>query len=115
MTQQSEARIQQTAYVWFHNTYPERRGMLFEINNNSQNAREGMQHRCMGRVKGVSDMCLLLPGGSVVFVEFKTETGRQSEAQLEWEILVTRNGFRYVIVRSVAEFQQLITSLFAAV
>lgn len=111
----TEARIQQEAQMWFHNTFPERRGMLFEINNNSQNAREGMEHRCMGRVRGVSDMCLLVPGGRVVFVEFKTETGRQSEYQQNWEALVTRNGFRYVIIRSVVEFQKLVSAVFSAV
>lgn len=33
---QSEARIQQECVVWFWNKYPEYRGLLFEVNNNSE-------------------------------------------------------------------------------
>lgn len=104
----TEARLQQNCYVWFHNTFPQYRGLLFEINNNSENAREGMRHRCMGRVKGVADMCLLTPGGVSVFIEFKTETGVQSPAQKRWEQTVTIAGHRYCIVRTEQEFRNLI-------
>lgn len=104
----TESRLQQDCYTWFHNTYPQYRGLLFEINNNSENAREGMRHRCMGRVKGVADMCLLAPGGVSVFIEFKTETGVQSPAQKEWESTITNAGHRYCIVRTEQEFRNLI-------
>lgn len=104
----TESRLQQDCYLWFHNKFPAYRGLFFEINNNSENAREGMRHRCMGRVKGVADTCLLAPGGVTVFIEFKTETGVQSSAQKEWEIMATSTGHRYCIVRSEEEFKNLI-------
>lgn len=104
----TESRIQQDCAMWFWNTYPQYRGLLFEINNNSENAREGMRHRCMGRVKGVADMCLLAPGGVSVFIEFKTETGVQSQAQKEWESTITNAGHRYCVVRTEHEFRNLI-------
>jgi predicted type IV restriction endonuclease len=104
----TESRLQQDCYLWFHNTFPQYRGLFFEINNNSENAREGMRHRCLGRVKGVADTCLLAPGGVTVFIEFKTETGVQSSAQKEWEIMATSTGHRYCIVRSEEEFKNLI-------
>ena len=104
----TESRTQQDCAMWFWNTYPQYRGLLFEINNNSENAREGMRHRCMGRVKGVADMCLLAPGGVSVFIEFKTETGVQSPAQKEWESTITNAGHRYCIVRTEQEFRNLI-------
>jgi 4-aminobutyrate aminotransferase-like enzyme len=104
----TESRTQQDCAMWFWNTYPQHRGKLFEINNNSENAREGMKHKCMGRVKGVADMCLLAPDGVTVFLEFKTETGTQSPAQKEWERTITAAGHRYCIVRSEQEFRNLI-------
>lgn len=108
----TEGRIQQDSAMWFHNTFPQHRGLFFEINNNSENAREGMRHRCLGRVKGVADTCLLAPGGVTVFIEFKTETGVQSSAQKEWERKVTGAGHRYFIVRSEDEFRKIIQTYF---
>jgi hypothetical protein len=108
----TESRLQQDCYLWFHNTFPRYRGLFFEINNNSENAREGMRHRCMGRVKGVADTCLLAPGGVTVFIEFKTETGVQSPAQKEWERIVIGAGYRYCIVRTEDEFRKIIQTYF---
>lgn len=104
----TEARLQQNCVIWFWNSYPELRGHLFEINNNSYDAKDGMKHRCMGRVKGVADMCLLAPGGVSVFIEFKTETGVQSQAQKEWESTITNAGHRYCVVRTEQEFRKII-------
>ena len=45
-----------------------------------------------------------LVNGSVVWIEWKTESGKQSPDQKAFEQLVSRLGMRYVIVRSEAEF-----------
>lgn len=106
----TESRLQQNCYVWLHNSFPFLRGLFLEINNNSENAREGMRHKCMGRQKGAADMCFLQPGGSAIFIEFKTETGKQSQAQANWQSTVQAAGYRYEIVRSEVQFQKLIWS-----
>jgi len=104
----TESRLQMDCFTWHWNTYPQHRGLLFEINNNSENAREGMRHKSLGRVKGVADMCLLCPGGVTVFLEFKTETGTQSPAQKEWQRMVAEAGHGYCIIRNEQEFRNLI-------
>ena len=41
-TYKSENRIQQECYMWFHNTYPEYRGLLFAVpNGGARSAIEG--------------------------------------------------------------------------
>jgi hypothetical protein len=57
----------------------------------------------MGVVAGVSDMIYLSPLG-VVALEFKTETGRQSEVQKQWQQLVEAAGVTYKIIRSIDDF-----------
>jgi hypothetical protein len=105
----TEGRLQQNCVVWMHNTHPQYRSLFFEINNTSENAREGMRHRCLGRVKGVADTCLLVPGGKPIFLEFKTPEGKQSPAQAEWESRIRLAGYNYEIVRTEEEFRGIIT------
>lgn len=49
--------------------------------------------------------------GVAVQVEFKTETGRQSEKQKNWQQAVLIAGGRYEIIKSVDEFRRLIESI----
>ena len=94
--------------MWFHNTYPELRGLYFEIHNNAFSARSGMKHKAIGRIPGVADNCLLRPNGKgPVFFEFKTDKGKQSEAQVIWQELITRHDYRYFIVRNIEQFKNL--------
>ena len=58
--------------------------------------------KAMGLRSGVSDLVVLLPG-RVVFMEVKTATGRQSDAQRDFQALVTALGHQYAVVRSVED------------
>lgn len=108
----SEIKLQSKCYIDFHNSLPEYRGLLFAVNNNSQNAIKGSFNRAVGVVPGVSDMCLICPGGKVIWMEFKTATGIQSEKQKKWQTKVETQGHTYVIVRSENEFWEVINSIF---
>jgi hypothetical protein len=107
----TEARIQQECYMWFHNSFPELRGLFFRIKNEDHNAISGARNKSTGVVSGVADTCLLIPKGDPIFIEFKTETGKQSDAQKNWESIVNFAGFRYEIIKSLAEFQELCKGL----
>lgn len=61
----------------------------------------------MGMRNGVSDLIVLLPN-RVVFVELKTNIGRQREKQKEFQSIVEGLGFEYYVIRSVEEFFQKI-------
>jgi hypothetical protein len=102
----TEARLQSECYMFFHNNYPHLRGLYFEIFNNSFSACSGAKHKAMGRIPGVGDSCLLLPNGCMpVFFEFKTDAGKQSEVQINWQILITSHGYKYFVIKSVDQFK----------
>jgi hypothetical protein len=58
-----------------------------------------------GVLPGVSDTIVVLPD-KIVFVEFKTSTGKQSEAQLEFQKRVIDLGHEYILIRNLDEFKK---------
>ncbi|WP_461039997.1 VRR-NUC domain-containing protein [Spirosoma harenae] len=104
----TEARLQQECYLWHHQNYPAERGLLFTVDNNATDAIKGVVRKAVGRVAGVSDMIYLSPEGCPVLIEFKLPKGRQSVEQMAWQTLVERNHHYYRVIRSLAEFQELI-------
>lgn len=58
------------------------------------------QWKINGGVPGVSDLIIVLRG-EVVFVELKTENGRQNPAQKEFQAAVEGRGHKYEIWRSL--------------
>jgi hypothetical protein len=109
-----EGRIQSNCVAWFWNAYPQYRELYFCVPNENaredSNASTGAIRRSMGVVKGVSDTILFLARGKyhALCVEFKTEIGRQSDAQRLWQSKVEAQGYRYEVVRSLEEFKKLI-------
>lgn len=53
--------------------------------------------------RGVADRIVVLPGGGVVFVELKTETGALSPLQEQFAKDMTRLGQNYIVLRSKEE------------
>ena len=105
----TENRIQQDCYTFLHNQHIHLRGLYFEIHNNAFSAQSGMRHKAIGRIAGVADNCLLLPAGrGIVFFEFKTEDGKQSPEQKNWETIVKFNGYKYYLVRDLETFKTII-------
>jgi len=103
----TEIQLQSSAFANLWNKRPELRGRVFAINQNSHNRIKGAINRSLGVMPGVADMAYLIQG-SIVWIEWKTDTGRQSPEQKAFEQLVTRLGMRYYIVRSESEFLEVI-------
>ncbi len=59
-----------------------------------------------GYIDGVPDICGILPNGKWVGIECKSTDGKQSPAQMEFEIMVKRNNGYYWLVHSLDELQQ---------
>ena len=55
--------------------------------------------KAKGMRKGISDLTVI-GNGKIVFLELKTKTGKQSDAQKIFENKVEANGFRYILARS---------------
>jgi len=52
-------------------------------------------------------MTYLSPKGAV-FLEFKTPKGKQSLSQKWWQGVVKAVGYKYVVIRSVEDFQRVL-------
>ena len=103
----SEFKIQAECFQWHWNNFPDQRGRLFTVNNNAPSAYAGSVMKAMGVVAGVSDMIWLSPKGAV-FLEFKAPKGKQSLSQKWWQERVESVGYRYVVIRSLEDFQKLL-------
>ena len=104
----SEDRIQQECYLWFHNTYPHLRGLLFAVpNGGARAAQEAKKFKLTGVVSGVSDM-LFMYQGKTYCLELKTEKGYQSKNQKKWQDTVVNEGFDYIIIRDLTKFKRVI-------
>lgn len=114
-----EAKIQSECVTWLWNNKPETRGLYFCVpNENTQSVYEtkrqqmisGSKRKAMGLVSGVADTLLLIAryGYHGLCIEYKTDIGRQSEAQQEWQRKVEEQDYKYVVVRSLQEFIKII-------
>lgn len=89
------------------NEYPETRGLYYAIpNENSRvdsNAITGAIRKSYGIVAGVADTYLAMARGGYfgLYIEFKSEVGRQRKEQVEFQQRVEAQGYKYVICRSV--------------
>lgn len=109
----SEDKIQQDIFMWFNNNYCLKhhnpRCIIFSVpNGGTRNKMEAIKLKSTGMKAGVSDLIVILPN-KVLFVEVKTETGRQSDKQIEFEKTITDLGYSYILVRSLEEFKTVVS------
>jgi hypothetical protein len=106
-----ESKIQIAAVRWFDYQYPGLSRCLFAVpNGGSRNKREAAIMKAEGVRAGVADLILLTPRGEygALCIELKTETGRQSPEQIEWQKQAENAGNKYVVCRSVDEFINIV-------
>lgn len=114
----SEDKIQNEIVIWFTNNYclknHNNRGLIFAVPNGSfRDIREAVKLKATGTLSGVSDLIVITPNGKLLFIEVKTEFGKQSEMQIEFENRVKNLGYEYNIVRSLEDFKFLLQSTMA--
>lgn len=61
-----------------------------------------------GVLAGVADLFFMFPVKQFhgLFIEMKTDKGRQSETQKEFQTLAESNGYKYVVCRSFEDFKK---------
>lgn len=112
----TESTIQGHCVAWFRWQYPAYRALLFAIpngahlaGNDKQRAAQFMRLVREGFVPGVADLFLSVPGEKPgLFIEMKTDKGRQSPEQKAFEHAVTGAGYGYEVCRSLDQFQKII-------
>lgn len=103
-----EHRLQADCVRWFRLQYPKMRHNLFAVpNGGKRDAVTGAKLKEEGALAGVADLILLKSNRfyGALLIEVKTKTGRQSDSQKEWEQKITEDGYKYVVIRSLEEFQ----------
>ena len=60
---------------------------------------------------GVADLFLAVPSGNLcgLWIEMKTENGKQSVTQKQFEINMIRAGYGYVLARNRTEAEAVVT------
>lgn len=97
-----ESKLQRTVVKYLRLELRLCKGLVFAIPNGGKRSKvEARIQVSEGTLHGVADLEILLPRGRAVFVEMKTETGKQSEYQEEFEMNVSKLGFDYLIWRNL--------------
>lgn len=104
-----EDRLQMACKYWFDCQYPQYRLLLHHSPNEGllmKHDRDGAKRKAMGMRPGFPDFIFLLPNRQHPYLalELKSEKGRQSDHQKEYQQAVEQAGGKYVIVRSLDEF-----------
>ena len=107
---QTESQIQKDCVAWFRHRYESIEPLFFSVaNGGARNVWTAKIMKDEGVRAGVSDLILLIPrhGYAALLVEMKTPDGKQSDSQKTFERLATQYKYKYVVVRNLHTFQQL--------
>ena len=104
---QEESILQQQCVRRFRYQHPEYAPLLFAVPNGGfRNKGTAQRMHAEGVVAGVADLILMLPTADhhALCIEMKTDKGRQSDKQKEWQAAVEKHGYKYIICRSFQDF-----------
>lgn len=106
-----EHKLQCQLVKWFRLQYPHLKHALFSVPNGGKRDKvTAAKMKEEGQLSGVSDLILLVNNGQygALLIEVKTKDGCQSDNQKEWQRAIEKGGYKYVIVRSLEEFMDVI-------
>lgn len=104
-----ESRLQIACVKWFRLQYPKAANLLNSVpNGGARSAVTGAIIKAEGAVRGVADLELNIARGGWfgLKIEMKTEKGRQSPHQRDWQAEIERQGYMYILVRSFEQFRE---------
>lgn len=109
----SESQIQQSCIRWFQFAYPQlwKDGVMFHVANEGKRSQwQGKKLKLEGVVRGVADLCLAVSrhGFNALYIEMKKPGGYQFKEQKEWQAGIEKHGNKYVVCKSLDEFEKLI-------
>lgn len=108
---QTESQIQKDCVRWFRERYESIEPLFFAVGNGgARNVWTAKIMKDEGVRAGVADLILLIPrhGYSCLCIEMKTPDGKQSDSQKTFERLLTQYKGKYVVCRSLPDFQRVV-------
>ena len=108
-----EGRLQAACVEWFRSQPGYRNLLLFSSLNGANLVDGGRQWKRLereGALSGVPDLQLVAPSGDLagLFIEMKTQRGKQSAEQIDFESKAVAAGYGYVMPRSLDEFMRVV-------
>ncbi len=114
-----ESKLQQQCVSWFRAQYPQYAMLLTHVPNEGNGNRvTGSIRKAEGVMPGVPDLLLFMPANystdeiTLMYyslgMEFKTEKGKQSQAQKDYQKIFESAGYMYVIIRSFEQFRKVV-------
>lgn len=106
-----ESKLQKSCVAWFRAQYRQYASLLTHPTNEGNGNRiSGAIHKGEGTIPGVTDLLLFLPSeyDRMYFglgLELKTDTGRQSQSQKDFQAMFQAAGYCYIVIRSLDEFR----------
>lgn len=107
----SEDQLQSKCYQWFHNSFPDLRGLLYAVPNGGyRNGREANRLKATGVVAGVHDLQFQYQGTHYTF-ELKVGGNSLSSAQVRWWKQMEAHGARCFEIRDFDTFCEIIKTI----
>lgn len=102
-TTYEEAKIQKAFFEWAGVFVPEYSKLIFHISNEGK--RNSRFVKSSGIKKGVADVFVSIPSRLYhgFYIEFKTETGKQSADQKEFQEQAEKAGYKYEVCRTASD------------
>ena len=108
----NEESIQQSIIIWYNNNYSLKshnpRGLIFSVPNDTKNYMELKRKKNTGLLSGVSDLIVILPNSKILFIEVKSVANKQQPDQIEFQERVEKLNYKYYVIYSLTQFQQII-------
>lgn len=101
--QHPEHWLQVDCVRWFRDQF--KNYVIFSTNNECTRGKQYWKDS--GMLVGVSDLVVVLPN-SVLWVELKSDTGRQRPDQKHFEDKITTLGFQYHVCRTLEQFKEVV-------
>ena len=113
-----EHKMQCSCVKYFRLKYPQLKNMLFAVPNAARrSSRNGAYMKDEGMLPGVADLILLKSNRfyGALCVEMKKPGEYQRPAQKEWQKECEAAGNKYVVVRSLEEFIEVVNGYLAEI
>ncbi|MBR5835183.1 MAG: VRR-NUC domain-containing protein [Bacteroidales bacterium] len=106
---EEEYHLQCNCVKWFRLQYPRMKHNLFAVpNGGGRGKADAGKLKAEGVLSGVSDLILLKRnteyGG--LMIEMKTKKGVQADSQKDWQEKISKDGYKYVVCRSLEDFMR---------
>ena len=106
---EEEHHLQCNCVKWFRLQYPRMKHNLFAVpNGGGRGKADAGKLKAEGVLSGVSDLILLKRnteyGG--LMIEMKTKKGVQAGSQKDWQEKISKDGYKYVVCRSLEDFMR---------